>query len=126
MKSHLIRIILGIATLAFILFAFSLGISSIVNTLIEKDVRMFLEFFERAVQADRRLDRRTIFFREFRKMVDHANEMVDALGKNGRCSRSTSRWKRRSGSRPPSLKGCSPRRNSSSATPSTRPTPRWR
>ena len=88
MKSHLIRIILGIATLAFILFAFSLGISSIVNTLIEKDVRKFLEFFERAVHAERRLDRRTIFFREFRKMVDHANEMVDALGEKKRALQS--------------------------------------
>lgn len=79
MKSHLIRIVLEIATLAFILFAFSLGISSIVNTLIEKDVRMFLDFFKEAANSDRVLNPKTTFFREFRIMVGYANGMVGAL-----------------------------------------------
>ena len=79
MKSRLIRIILEIATLAFILFGFILGVTKIVNTMLEKDVDIFLNFFEGVATRYRALHGRDLYFREFRKMAGHANEMVETI-----------------------------------------------
>jgi signal transduction histidine kinase len=79
MKGRLIRIILEIATLSFILFGFILGVSKIVNTMLEKDVDVFLRFFEGVADKYQVLNYTTLFFKEFRTMAGHANEMVDTI-----------------------------------------------
>jgi signal transduction histidine kinase len=79
LKSRLIRIILEIATLSFILFGFILGISKIVNTMLERDVEIFLKFFEGVASKYQVMNYTTLFFREFRTMAGHANEMVDTI-----------------------------------------------
>ena len=79
MKSRLIRIILEIVTLSFILFGFILGVSKIVNTMLEQDVDVFLRFFEGVARKYQVMNYTTLFFGEFRKMAGHANEMVDTI-----------------------------------------------
>ena len=79
MKSRLIRIILEIATLSFILFGFILGVTKIVNTMLGKDVEIFLRFFEGVASRYQVLNYTILFFREFRTMAGHANEMVDTI-----------------------------------------------
>ena len=78
-KSRLIRIILEIATLSFILFGFILGVSKIVNAMLEKDVDVFLRFFEGVAERYQVMNLSTLFFREFKTMAGHANEMVDTI-----------------------------------------------
>ncbi|MDX1295852.1 MAG: HAMP domain-containing sensor histidine kinase, partial [Sulfurimonadaceae bacterium] len=79
MKARLIRIILEIATLSFILFGFILGISKIVNTMLEKDVEVFQRFFEGIADKYQVLNYTTLFFKEFKTMAGHANEMADTI-----------------------------------------------
>lgn len=79
MKSRLIRIILEIVTLSFILFGFILGVTKIVNTMLEKDVDVFLRFFEGVADKYQVMNYTTLFFREFKKMAGHANEMVETI-----------------------------------------------
>ena len=79
MKHRLIRIILEIATLAFILFGFILAINKIYNTLLEQDVDSFMSFFQVAAKNDAVINPHTIFFKEFKKMVDYANTMVTTI-----------------------------------------------
>ena len=78
-KSRLIRIILEIATLSFILFGFILGVTKIVNTMLEKDVESFLRFFEGVASKYQVMNHRMLYFKEFRKMAGHANEMVETI-----------------------------------------------
>lgn len=84
MKSMLIRIVLEIATLAFIFFTFSLGVSKIVNALLERDVRSFLDFFSGAARSDQIMNPNKTFFYELKKMVFYANDMVCTLSEQRR------------------------------------------
>jgi len=79
MRSRLIRIILEITTLSFILFGFILGITKIVNTMLEKDVDTFLGFFEGVGGGHPSIQRNTLFFNEFKTMAGHANAMVQTI-----------------------------------------------
>ncbi|WP_304542870.1 sensor histidine kinase [Sulfurimonas microaerophilic] len=79
LKSLLIKNTLAIATLAFILFAIMLGFYKIFNTLIQRDMKAFLDFFNDAAHKDQVLNPHTIFFKEFKTMVTYANDMVDTI-----------------------------------------------
>lgn len=79
MKNRLIRTILEIATLAFILFGFILGINKVVNTLLTKDLDAFLKFFSHAAHSDKMMNSDLIFFKEFKHMVAYVNEMVETI-----------------------------------------------
>jgi signal transduction histidine kinase len=81
MKSRLIKIILEIVTLAFILFGFILAVSKIVNTLLARDVKGFLDFFASAAQKYQVMNPAAMFFREFRHMAGYANTMVETIAK---------------------------------------------
>lgn len=84
LKRRLTRIILEFLTLAFIIFGFMLGINTIYNALLKRDVNAFLEFFSIASKRDAVINPRTIFFAEFKKMVEYANDMVTALATHKR------------------------------------------
>ena len=79
LKTLLIKNTVAIATLAFILFAIMLGIYSIFNTLLQRDMQAFLDFFKSTAHNDQVLDPHNIFFKEFKTMVGYANEMVDTI-----------------------------------------------
>lgn len=79
LKRRLTRIILEFVTLAFIIFGFMLGINTIYNALLKRDVDSFLTFFSHASKHEAVINPNTIFFAEFRKMVEYANDMVTAL-----------------------------------------------
>lgn len=79
LKRRLTRIILEFVTLAFIIFGFMLGINTIYNALLKRDVGSFLEFFSHAAKTEAVINPNTIFFAEFKKMVEYANDMVTAL-----------------------------------------------
>ncbi len=79
MRHRLIRIILEIVTLAFILFGFILAINKVFSTLQERDVTAFLDFFKLAAKKDAVLNPHTIFFKEFKTMVEYANDMVTTI-----------------------------------------------
>lgn len=79
LKTKLIRLVLGIVTLAFILFGFMYGISKIVNMMLSRDVNGFLEFFGAAAERYQVMNPDTTFFKEFRMMAGYANAMVDTI-----------------------------------------------
>ncbi|MEJ2413956.1 MAG: HAMP domain-containing sensor histidine kinase [Sulfurimonas sp.] len=79
LKSLLIKNTLAIATLAFILFAIMLGFYKIFNTLLQRDMQAFLDFFKGVTYNDQVLNPHTIFFKEFKTMVVHVNDMVDTI-----------------------------------------------
>jgi signal transduction histidine kinase len=78
-KSRLIKIILEILTLAFILFGVMIGINKIVSALMQRDVDIFLGYFERAAHNDQIINYKQMFFKEFRTMVMYANEMLETI-----------------------------------------------
>jgi len=78
-KSRLVKVILEIATLAFILFGVMIGINKIVSSIMQRDVDTFLKFFERAAHNDQVINYKQIFFKEFRTMVVYANEMLETI-----------------------------------------------
>lgn len=84
LKSLLIKNTLAIATLAFILFAIMLGFYKIFNTLLQRDMQTFLTFFRDAAHNDQVLNPNTIFFKEFKTMGAHVNEMVDTINEQKR------------------------------------------
>ncbi len=79
LKTLLIKNTIAIATLAFIIFAIMLGFSKIFNTLIQKDMQVFLDFFKDTAHKEQLLDPNTIFFKEFKTMLGYANNMVDTI-----------------------------------------------
>lgn len=79
LKTLLIKNTLAIATLAFILFAIMLGIYKIFNTLLQRDTDAFLEFFQKAAYNDQVLNPNTIFFKDFKTMVQYANRMMETI-----------------------------------------------
>ena len=79
LKGRLVKIVLGIVTLAFILFGVMFGINKIVSAIMQRDVDSFLNFFERAAYHDQVINYNQIFFKEFRTMVTYANRMVETI-----------------------------------------------
>jgi signal transduction histidine kinase len=74
-KTRLIRVMVEIATLALILFGFIVGISKIVNSMIARDMKRFMEFFESAHEKAEPISSDELYFSEFKKMAEYANEM---------------------------------------------------
>lgn len=79
LKTLLIKNTLAIATLAFILFAIMLGFYKIFNTLLQRDMQAFLDFFKGVTHNDQVLNPNMIFFKEFKTMVLYVNDMVDTI-----------------------------------------------
>ncbi|WP_455756612.1 sensor histidine kinase [Sulfurimonas sp.] len=79
LKTLLIKNTIAIATLAFILFAIMLGFYKIFNTLLQRDIQAFLDFFKGTAHNEQVLNPHAIFFKEFKTMVGYANEMVDTI-----------------------------------------------
>ena len=79
LKTLLIKNTMAIATLAFILFAIMLGFYKIFNTLLQRDIGAFLDFFRDSAQHEQVLNPDAIFFKEFKTMVGYANTMVDTI-----------------------------------------------
>jgi signal transduction histidine kinase len=79
LKALLIKNTVAIATLAFILFAIMIGFYKIFNTLLQRDMQVFLDFFQSRVHNEQVLNPNAIFFAEFKKMVGYANDMVDTI-----------------------------------------------
>ncbi len=76
LKHRLIRLILEIVTLSFMLFGFILGILKIFNTMLERDVESFLEFFADSKKQYHAINPKTAFFEEFKSMAGSANDML--------------------------------------------------
>jgi signal transduction histidine kinase len=81
LKSLLIKNTIAIATLSFILFAIVFGIYKVFNSLVHRDVNIFLEFFKSAAYGGKKLEGKDIFFKEFKVMVEYANAMVQTIDK---------------------------------------------
>jgi len=84
LKTLLIKNTIAIATLAFILFAIMLGFHKIFNTLLQKDMQAFLDFFKGTAHNEQVLNPNAIFFKEFKIMVGYANDMVDTISEQKR------------------------------------------
>lgn len=78
-KTHLIKLIVEIATLALILFGFIVGVSKIVNSMIARDVERFLKFFESTRETTLPIELDELYFSEFRRISKYANEMALTL-----------------------------------------------
>lgn len=81
LKTLLIKNTIAISTLAFILFAIALGLFKILNTIIQHDIQVFLDFFNNAAHRQQVLNPNLIFFKDFKVMVEYANAMVDTISK---------------------------------------------
>jgi signal transduction histidine kinase len=79
LKTLLIKNTIAIATLAFILFSIMVGFYKIFNTLLQRDMQAFLDFFKSSAHHEQVLNPHVIFFKEFKTMVGYANEMVDTI-----------------------------------------------
>lgn len=79
LKTLLIKNTITIATLAFIIFAVMIGIFKIFNMLLQRDIDSFLEFFKASAHHHQLLNPDTIYFAEFKKMVEYANEMTQTI-----------------------------------------------
>jgi signal transduction histidine kinase len=84
LKTLLIKNTIAISTLAFILFAIMLGFYKIFNTLIQRDMQAFLDFFKDTAHHEQVLNPHAIFFKEFKTMVGYANDMVDTISEQKR------------------------------------------
>ena len=84
LKTLLIKNTIAIATLSFILFAIMLGFFKIFNTLIQRDMQAFLDFFRDTAHNEQVLNPNVIFFKEFKTMVGYANSMVDTISEQKR------------------------------------------
>jgi signal transduction histidine kinase len=79
LKNLLIKNIIGIATLAFILFGIMLGFYKIFNALLERDIGVFLDFFQKTIDKKQSLSSDDLFFKEFKTMAGFANQMVETI-----------------------------------------------
>ena len=79
LKNRLVKLILGISTLTFILFAVMFGINKVVNAIVQHDLRNFLDFLEYATQSDKPAAYQRIFYKEFRTMVYYTNLMLKTI-----------------------------------------------
>ncbi|MDP3118821.1 MAG: ATP-binding protein [Sulfuricurvum sp.] len=76
LKGGMIKIILNISTLALILFGLIIGISKIVNSMIARDIKRFLDFFESIHEKEISIYPADLYFDEFKKMAGYANGMA--------------------------------------------------
>ena len=81
LKYILIKTVLAIITLAFIIFAIALGLYSVLNAFLHRDMEKFIEFFEKAAHEERLIDKKEIYFKDFEPMILYANEMVQTISK---------------------------------------------
>jgi len=79
LKTLLIKNTIAIATLAFILFAIMLGLHKIFNTILQRDIDAFLDFFKGTAHNEQVLNPHAVFFKEFKVMVRHANSMLHTI-----------------------------------------------
>ena len=79
LKALLVKTVLVTITLAFILVGIFLGLNNIFNRILQRDTRTFLEFFEKAAHKEQPIDPKYIFFKDFKQMASHANEMVETI-----------------------------------------------
>jgi signal transduction histidine kinase len=79
LKGRLIKIIVEIATLALILFGFIFGISKIVSSMIARDMERFMKFFESAHEKSELIQPDELYFNEFKRMSQYANEMAQTI-----------------------------------------------
>lgn len=79
LKTLLIKNTIAIATLAFILFAIALGLFKLLNTIVQHDIQVFLDFFNNAAHRQQVLNPNLIFFKDFKIMVAYANSMIDTI-----------------------------------------------
>ncbi|QSZ41467.1 sensor histidine kinase [Sulfurimonas aquatica] len=84
LKTLLIKNTIAIVTLAFILFGIMLGFYKIFNTLLQRDMQAFLDFFKETAHSEQVLNPNVIFFKEFKTMVSYANSMVDTISEKKR------------------------------------------
>jgi signal transduction histidine kinase len=56
-----------------------LGFYKIFNTLLQRDIQAFLDFFKDSAQNEQVLNPNAIFFKEFKTMVGYANTMVETI-----------------------------------------------
>lgn len=84
LKTILIKNTIAIATLAFILFAIVLGMYKIFNTIMQRDMQVFLDFFKDAAHNEQVLNPHLIFFKDFKTMVGYTNDMVDTISEQKR------------------------------------------
>jgi signal transduction histidine kinase len=84
LKTLLIKNTVAIATLAFILFAIVFALNKIFNSLLQKDMQVFLDFFRDAAHSRQVLNPHAIFFKDFKVMVGYANTMVDTISEQKR------------------------------------------
>ncbi|MDP2078952.1 MAG: sensor histidine kinase, partial [Sulfuricurvum sp.] len=79
LKGGMIKIILNISTLALILFGLIIGISKIVNSMIARDIKRFLDFFESIHEKEISIYPADLYFDEFKKMAGYANGMATMI-----------------------------------------------
>ncbi|MDD3476320.1 MAG: HAMP domain-containing sensor histidine kinase [Sulfurimonas sp.] len=79
LKTLLIKTVLAIVTLSFIIFAIFLGLNTLFNKLLQRDIRTFLDVFKNAINKEEKIDSTPIFFYDFKIMVGYANEMVSKI-----------------------------------------------
>ena len=84
LKAILIKNIIGIGTLAFIIFGIMLGFYKIFNALLERDIQVFLDFFQKTADKEQQLSMEDMFFKESKTMAGYANKMVDTISKQKR------------------------------------------
>lgn len=78
-KKLLIKTVLAIVTLSFIIFAIFLGLNTLFNKLLQRDTQTFLDAFKTAIDKEKAIDSKSIFFQDFKMMVGYANEMVGKI-----------------------------------------------
>lgn len=81
LKALLIKTVLAVVTLSFILFGISLAIYKIFHDLLQRDVQIFLDFFQNAANGQESINPHAIFFKDFKIMVKYANKMVATINK---------------------------------------------
>ncbi|ABB44736.1 histidine kinase [Sulfurimonas denitrificans DSM 1251] len=79
LKALLIKTVLAIVTLSFIIFAIFLGLNTLFNKLLQRDTQTFLDAFKTAIDKEKTIDSKSIFFQDFKMMVGYANEMVSKI-----------------------------------------------
>ncbi len=84
LKALHIKNVIGIGTLAFIIFGIMLGFNKIFNALLERDIEVFLEFFKKTAQKEEVLLEDFVFFKESKIMAAYANKMVDTISQQKR------------------------------------------
>jgi signal transduction histidine kinase len=84
LRSKLIEVILKELTLALILFGVILAISKIISSVMQKETKHFLDFFDQAANNFVVINKELLHFKEFRAMSNYANQMVETINERTR------------------------------------------